>query len=117
MMAISEAAFGFLGLTAGIIVCLVLLFRTHTEVVATKALVETVNGRSLAILAELTEGRRIRKDVPEANRTPREQAYVDLLDRTEREGTHTRSKRILHSLNVVKKSRDRTRKSSNRFKY
>lgn len=49
--------------------------------------VTTANGRSIGTLAELNEGRRIRAEVPVKKRTKREQAYVDLLERVEREGS------------------------------
>jgi hypothetical protein len=49
--------------------------------------VETVNGRSIGILAELAEGRRIRRDIPSEQQTVREMAYVTLLEKVEREGS------------------------------
>jgi hypothetical protein len=53
--------------------------------------VATANGRSLGVLAELNEGRRIRRDIPPEQRTVREQAYVNLLEQIERDGsTHER---------------------------
>jgi hypothetical protein len=49
--------------------------------------VDTVNGRSLGILAELNEGRRIRHDIVPEQRTVREQSYVNLLEQVERDGS------------------------------
>jgi len=49
--------------------------------------VTTVNGRSLGILAELMEARRIRDDIVPEKRTVREQSYVNLLEQVEREGS------------------------------
>lgn len=80
-------AWGLGGIGAGVLVCLFLIWRTHADVKQTKMLVETVNGRSLAILSELAEGRRIRDAVPKQKRTAREQDYVDFLERVEKEGT------------------------------
>jgi len=49
--------------------------------------VTTVNGRNMGILAELMEARRIRTDIEPNKRTVREQAYVNLLEQVEREGS------------------------------
>lgn len=80
-------AFGLVGIGAGVLVCIFLVRQTKQDVRDTKALVETVNGRSLAILGELTEGRRIRDNILPTDRTAREQDYVDFLERVEAEGT------------------------------
>ena len=80
-------AFGFVGLAMGTGVAIGLLVRARRDIAETKELIETVNGRSLAILAELSEGRRIRETIPEGERTAREQAYVDALEETEAVGT------------------------------
>ena len=45
----------------------------HTEV-------KSINGQSGTELLEATEGRRIEADIPEADRTVGQQAYVDRLD-------------------------------------
>ena len=55
----------------------------HTEI-------KTTNGRSMGELAEEGEGRRIRADVPQADRTPGERHYVQHVDEVEakaKEGT------------------------------
>lgn len=61
--------------------------QTRREVKAIAANVETVNGRSVGTLAELNEGRRVRREIPRKDRTDREQSYVELLEKVEREGS------------------------------
>jgi hypothetical protein len=63
------------------------VFRNGKVIKGVDAKVETVNGRSLGILAELNEGRRIRRDIPAEQQTVRERAYVSLLEQVEREGS------------------------------
>lgn len=48
--------------------------------------VKTANGKSLGVLAESTEGRRILADVAKVDRTTSEQGYVDRLQ--DPEGDH-----------------------------
>jgi len=48
------------------------LDRVHSEV-------KTGNGKTIAMLADATEGRRVRSDVPVGERTESEQHYVDSL--------------------------------------
>lgn len=75
-------AFGFV-LGAGVGLLLVML----TLMKATRRAVATMNDRSVGVLAELAEGRRIEAEVPYLERTIREQLYVAQLRDAEAHGS------------------------------
>jgi len=77
---IDFAGIGQLLTGVGILLTAIISARTHKAVAEVRTEVQTINGRSLAQLADATEGRRIEADVAIADRTESDQHYVDHLN-------------------------------------
>lgn len=67
------AAVASLVTALAVLLSVILTFRVHKEV-------KTSNGKSIAVLADLNEGRRIEAHVPPDDRTPEDDRYVELVE-------------------------------------
>ena len=75
------AAFGTLVTAAGVIVTAILSIRSTRRLAALHEEVKTGNTKTIGLLSVETEGRRIQRDIPRAERTSDEQHYADQAGR------------------------------------